>query len=121
LQTAAIISKNTGLNIKIEHDLHEWLQDTELMNKHGETAAAIEELKLFKGEQNPNAKLRWESLSQVAERSYKCLYKYLDAGKIIVVCHGIVMRQFVYADSIPFCGVMEMEFDIDTVWHGWFE
>jgi ribosomal protein S18 acetylase RimI-like enzyme len=70
------------------------------------------------GERHLAAKYNWESFREVAERAYHALYKYENAKKIIVVCHGVVIRQFVYADYIPHCGILETEFDRNFQWKG---
>src|SRR4051812_3065826 len=44
LQTAAIISKNRQLDIKIELDLHEWMCDLSFQYKSEEEALKIEEV-----------------------------------------------------------------------------
>jgi broad specificity phosphatase PhoE len=119
LQIAAIISKNTGLDIKIETDLHEWLPDLTYQFDSEEYAIdASHECHDFQGVHNKECKYSWEKLSNVADRAYKCLYKYLNYNKIIVVSHGIVMRQFVFQHKIPYCGILETEFILDTKWQG---
>jgi broad specificity phosphatase PhoE len=122
LQTAAIISKNTGLEIKIETDLHEWSPDTTQQYSGSEYVdSSFAECMAFKGERSPDAKYNWESLSSVAKRAIECLYKYENSKKIIVIAHGMVMRQFVYAEYIPYCGILETDFDRDFKWGGFVE
>lgn len=119
LQTAAIISKNTGLDIKIETDLHEWLPDITFQFDSDDYAIeAAHECHKFQGVHKKECKYHWEDLSTVSKRAYQCLYKYLDYKKIIVVSHGIVMRQFVFQNKIPYCGILETEFSLDTKWKG---
>ena len=119
LQTAAIISKNTGLDIKIETDLHEWLPDVTYQFDNDDYAIeASHECHDFQGIYNKECKYNWENLSSVANRAYESLYKYLNYKKIIVVSHGIVIRQFVFQHKIPYCGILETEFNLDTKWHG---
>jgi len=35
----------------------------------------------------------------------------LKYDKVIVVTHGIVMRQFKFQKEIPYCGIIELDFD----------
>jgi hypothetical protein len=34
---------------------------------------------------------------------------------------GVVMRQFKFQPSIPYCGILEVDFDKDFKWCGWVE
>ncbi|MGH4137128.1 hypothetical protein [Clostridium sp.] len=45
----------------------------------------------------------------------------MNYEKIIVVSHGIVMRQFEYYTDIPYCGIIEVDFCKDFKWCGWVE
>lgn len=57
----------------------------------------------------------------VSERSFQSIKKYLNYNKIIVVTHGVVMMQFKYSDNIPYCGIVEIDFDENYKWCGWVE
>lgn len=122
LQTAAIISKETSLDISIELDIHEWLPDLTYNYVNDEIVQqAARECTLCKGEYDEKDSKGWEKLSTVAGRSFKALEKYLDYDKIIVVTHGVVMRQFKFQPSIPYCGIVEVDFHKDYKWSGWVE
>ncbi|MCL2527498.1 MAG: phosphoglycerate mutase family protein [Defluviitaleaceae bacterium] len=112
LQTAAIISKNRQLNIKIELDLHEWIRDLtfgfcdkKLVDK------AIDMYMMNKGICPEDSEVKYESIDALFGRAKNSLLKYMDYEKIIVVTHGVLMHRFVSADSIPYCGIYEIEFD----------
>ncbi|WP_353948643.1 histidine phosphatase family protein [Sporolactobacillus sp. Y61] len=110
LQTAAIISKNTGLDIKVETDLHEWLPDTTFQYSGPEHfIELLKEVKQFKGEHNAACKYKWESYSQVKNRAVHVLEKYMDYQNIAVVTHGVLIRQFVNQERIPYCGLIETD------------
>ena len=122
LQTAAIISKNTGITIEVETDLIEWMPDLTFMYDGPKNFAEIdEEIIKYKGEWNPECKYRWESFSNVGERAYKVIKKYLGYQKVIVVAHGVLMRQFVYMKNVPNCEVITMEFDEESQYSGYVE
>jgi len=122
LQTAAIISKERGLDINIELDIHEWLPDLSFnyVSDKEVTAAGLE-CRKYKGTYDDNDKRNWEKLSAVSERAFQSLKKYLSYNKIIVVTHGVVMMQFKYINPIPYCGIVEVDFDENYEWCGWVE
>lgn len=75
----------------------------------------------YKGEWNPECKYRWESFSQVGERAFEVIRKYLGYKKVIVVAHGVLMRQFVYMKDVPNCEVITMKFDEKSQYNGYVE
>ena len=122
LQTAAIISRVTGLKIEVAFDLHEWLIDMKHENKDmADTIAAVREVSAFKGVRSEGAKLNWEGYDQVAERAYASLRPYLHLDKVIVVCHAYVIKQFYNPGRIEHCDIVEVDFDENFTWPGYIE
>lgn len=122
LQTAAIISKETKLDINIEVDIHEWMPDLTFNYSSDEfTRIAARECTAYKGTYTDNDIRGWEKLETLANRAFRCLEKYLCYDKIIVVTHGILMRQFEFQPKIPYCGIAEVNFYKDYKWCGWVE
>lgn len=122
LQTAAVISRKTGIPIRVELGLHEWIIDTSYrFASHEYTAGALEECVRCLGVQGEGTQYRWEPLEDVAKRAYAALYPYESEEKLIVVSHGIVMRQFVCRERIPYCGIEETDFDRNFRWPGFRE
>lgn len=112
LQTAAIISKNRKLNIKIELDLHEWLPDLSFQYSSKEQASKANRLCIeHNGICSSDSGIQFENLEDVFQRAKKALLKYSSYKKIIVVTHGIVIRRFSFEANIPFCGISEVVFD----------
>lgn len=112
LQTAAIVSKNRNLDIKIELDLHEWMSDLSFQYTSKKQASKINRLCIeHKGVCPDNSEIKYENYEDVFNRAKKALLKYSSYKKIIVVTHGIVMRRFVPETDIPFCGIAEIDFD----------
>ena len=112
LQTAAIISKNRQLSIKIELGLHEWIPDLSFQYSSKEWASKATKLCLeYKGVCQDNSEIKFEDLEDVFKRAKTALLRYSRYRKIIVVTHGIVMRRFSFAPLIPFCGISEIDFD----------
>lgn len=112
LQTAAIISKNRKLDIRVELDLHEWMPDLSFQYSSKEQASKINRLCIEqKGVCPDNSEVKFENLEDVFYRAKKALLKYSCYKKIIVVTHGIVIRRFAFESNIPFCGIKEIDFD----------
>lgn len=101
LQTAAIISKNTGIDIKVEMDLHEWMPDLTFQYKHFQECLELTlDFNEHQGVCPEGQTKRWESLQQLSDRVRKTADKYADYKKVILVCHGMVMRTLTNADYI---------------------
>jgi len=120
LQTAAIISRYRDIPIEVELDLHEWLPD--LTYTYPTDELVVQAGKLLtanKGVCPPDSPIKYEEASTIFDRANACLRKYLGHKKIAVVAHGILIRQFAFADVIPFCNISEIEFDEGFEWVGW--
>ena len=112
LQTAAIISKNRQLDIKVELDLHEWMPDLSFQYSSKEEASKAEMLFLeYNGVCPDDSEIRFENLEDVYNRAKNVLLRYIKYKKIIVVTHEIVMRRFVGTPDIPYCGIFEINFE----------
>lgn len=111
LQTAAIISKNTGIDIKVEMDLHEWMPDVTFQYEHFQECLELTfDFNKHKGVYPKGETLRWECLQQLRERVRKVADKYADYSKVIFVCHGMVMRTLTYAEEIKPAEIIECEY-----------
>ena len=112
LQTAAILSKNRQLDIKVETDLHEWMPDITFQYSTSQEAAKAAELfKKHKGVRPDNSEIMYESSEDLFNRAKSALLNYVEFNKIIVVAHGMVIERFVSTSKIPFCGMFEINFD----------
>ncbi len=114
LETAAIIASKTGLDIRVETNLHEWTPDITYHysfspEKQEEIKESVREFFSCEGIKPLHSKLKWEELSHVKDRVMKVLNTYLSCKKVIVVCHGIVINSLTsFGEQIPFCGVREI-------------
>lgn len=94
LQSAAILSKELNLDIRVEVDLHEWIPD--IVNfSHATTKDCITLAKDFNahGGVHPLDDIKvWETTAQMEKRMDAVLEKYMDYRQVIVVCHGMVIR-----------------------------
>jgi broad specificity phosphatase PhoE len=119
LQTAAVISKNRRLDIKVEVDLHEWMPDLSFQYSSKEESLKANELCAeYKGVCPDDSEINFENLIDVFNRAKNALLRYRQYEKIIVVTHVIVMRQFSFAAEIPFCGISEIDFNESFPWTG---
>ena len=79
LQTAQIISKETGIPVEVEIDLHEWIPDQDNLYKTSEESFEFaREFTKFHGEYPPGEKCKWESLSHMRQRVKEVADKYSD-------------------------------------------
>ena len=112
LQTAAIISKNRQLNIKIELGIHEWIPDLTFGFCGKEFAdKAYDMYAKNKGLCPEDSEIQYESADDLFNRAKNALLKYMDYNKIIVVSHGMLMHRFIPVPFIPFCGIHEINFN----------
>ena len=112
LQTAAIISKNRQLDIKIELGLHEWMPDLSFQYSSKAEASQADKLCLeYNGVCPDDSEIRFENFENVFNRAKNALLRYDKYKKIIVVTHQIVIRRFVFTPDIAFCGISEIDFD----------
>lgn len=119
LQTAAIISRHTGIPIAVETDLMEWMPDlTFTYTGPAHFGEIDQELRNHQGVWNPSCKFRWESLPDLGERAFGAVKRYLDRKKVIAVTHGMVIRQFVYMDEVPCCQIIEYTLEPYSRWIG---
>ncbi len=119
LQTAAIISRHTGISIAVETDLIEWMPDLTFTYDGPEHFPEIEqEIQRCRGERDDSCKYHWESYSSLGQRAFAAVRKYQDRAKVIVVTHGMLIRQFVYQDEVPCCSIVEFDLRPDSHWNG---
>lgn len=122
LQTAAILSKNTGIPISVEIDLHEFIPDKTFQLKgEAENKALHQDFMLHHGEYPPGETRKWETIPEIIARTKPVLDKYTDLGyqKIIVAAHGGVIRRYVGKAAIAHCEIFEMDYDKSFRCFGW--
>lgn len=108
LQTAAIISREIGLKISVEVDLHEWEPDkTNQYTTSEEAFMLTREFNLYKGVYPEGQQLRWETLEEVRKRMRKVADKYTDYNKVIFVGHGMAFRTLTYIEQMKPAEIIE--------------
>lgn len=113
LQTAAIISRHTGISINVEIDLHEWLPDKTFMYKTSEESFDLHnEFWKLKGVYPKGEVRRWETIEEIINRVVPVLNKYMNLGydKIALVAHGGVIRRFTGDSNVKYCTAYEVDY-----------
>lgn len=110
MQTAAIISKETGLDIQVEYDLREWQPD--LSDNFGtleELKQLTDDFERHNGIYPEGSNCKWESKEMLKARMDSVLYKYSHYDRVIVVGHGMIFRTQIDEKDIPHCSVFELK------------
>lgn len=116
LQTAAIISQKTNIDITVEMDLHEWMPDLNFKYRSFEECLElIKDFNCHKGIYPGEETKRWEDLNSLRNRVKKVADKYAHCNKVIMVCHTMVIRTLVYAERIAPGEIIECCYEIGKV------
>ena len=100
LHSAAILSKELGLDIRVEPDLHEWAPNTVdyAYLPQEEAGRRWHALHDNHGRHPAGEMPAWESAEQMKARVFAVLDKYRHCRCVIAVCHGTLMQ---YVLDIP--------------------
>ena len=95
MHTAAILSKELGIDMVVETDLHEWVADADYNYLPEEEAmTAFRDFSENKGMREAGYKYNWETATSITNRIKRVLEKYSNYDVVIIVCHGTVMQYF---------------------------
>lgn len=122
LQTAAIISKETGIKLEIEFDLHEGIPDLTYSYKSVDERNKLQEdFVLNKGTYPIGEKRDWEDISSLIKRLDPVLKRAFDANykKIMVVAHGGIIRRFIGKYGVEYCKPYIAEYNGSFDYHLW--
>lgn len=120
LQTAAVISRIRNLPLRVEVDLHEWIVDLKFdFDNYQFVREATKEADAWDGIPDEACLYQWESYRTLADRAFRVLDQYRDHEKLIVVTHGILIKQFVPVKEIAFGGVIEYILPNRFEWRPW--
>ena len=93
LQTAAIISRETGARIVVETDLHEWLADKDYRYVDDQKAEKrYNSYIAHQGVYPPGKEKKWEDKASLKKRLDGVLSRYQEEGDVAVVCHGMIIE-----------------------------
>lgn len=112
LQTASIISKETGLDIIIEPDIIEWQPDLTYQYKNSEELMDyFKEYVEYNGIYPADKQVKWESKAHLHERVISIINKYKnDYNTIIVVAHKFAFQSICNCGDIQPAEIYETEF-----------
>ncbi|MBR4200827.1 MAG: histidine phosphatase family protein [Oscillospiraceae bacterium] len=116
LQTAAIVSRRIDRPVEVAVGIFEWLPRIDYSAPaHTEIRAAWEEYKANGGVHRPDDKYPlWETHEMLRARAKKAIQPYLersDIRKLLIVCHGGIMRALMNQPSlkkIHYCEIREL-------------
>ena len=105
LQTAATISRITNIPLTVEHDLHEWINDTKFIFNYDVHQSWLA-FKKNRGVIVKGCRYRYETYDNLKARVTHAISKHKNHDKVIVVCHGVVITTLThFDDEIEHCGV----------------
>ena len=122
LQTAAIISKNTGLSIRVEIDFHEFIPGKTFQLKGSEETKRLhEDFLKCKGIYPIGETRKWETIAEIINRTKIVLDRYVDLGyeKIAVVTHGGVIRRYTGIVDVAYCDAYKVQYTKAFECYGW--
>lgn len=122
LQTAAIISRNTGIPLTVEVDLREWEPDLTYQYGTSEESFALhQDFWQCRGEYPEGEKRRWEPIHAIVQRIDPVYRRYFEAGykKIAVVAHGGIIRRMTGKGIVPYAAPETVEYNGSFAYYGW--
>ena len=109
LQTAAIIVRETGLELRVEVDLREWQPDLTFEYDSLDRLHALkQDYQNHHGIYPPDAAKVWESKTMLKQRMEAVLEKYRHFPRVTVVAHGEIFRTQKNLEELPYCSVTEL-------------
>lgn len=110
LETATYIVRETNLPLLVEPFFHEWRPDINGLNYTEETLSiAYEAFHAHHGRLAQDCPIRYETADEVRERFIAALEKYRNYETVVIVCHGMLMRQSCPQEKIDYCQIIEVE------------
>lgn len=108
LQTAAIISKETGLDIKIEHDLREWEPDSKYLYKANEAKEIYKDFIKNDGIYPNERNVDWESKEHLKNRVLSVIEKYNGKYEcVIFVFHQMAIQSVTNKEKVMPAEIVE--------------
>ena len=108
LQTASIISKETGIDLNVEFELREWQSDLNFdYTSKNQLVELWHDYTLHKGIY-PEGKLKpWETKENLKKRFDSVLVRYLKYSNVIVVAHAEIFASVIPVSEIQHCSILE--------------
>lgn len=110
LETANYIVRQQDKPLLVEPFFHEWRPDLDGLNYTAETVYKAYQLFWENDGKLPvDSPIHYETAEQVQERFLLALEKYRHYDTAVIVCHGMLIRQFFYQEKIDYCELIEIE------------
>lgn len=108
METATYIAHAQQLPLLVEPFFHEWRPDMTGQNASQDEAVLAHRLFLENSGAVPESSpVRYETATEMRERFLQALEKYQAYDRIVIVCHGMLIRQFVPKETIAYCEILE--------------
>lgn len=112
LQTAQIISQRTGISVKVEPELHEWVPDWTNQYRTSEEAFRLsEDFVRCQGVYPAGECRKWESLAHMQERMQRVAERYATMDKVILIGHGMAFRTICYIEQMKPGEIVECQYE----------
>lgn len=110
LQSAAILSKELQIDLLVEPDIFEWFGDKNYkMIPEEKPGSMLQDFIDHNGDYPENTDMPWENNEMLRKRLFATLEKYKSYKKVIVVCHGILIRSVFNDHWAEFGEIYEFE------------
>lgn len=109
LHTAAILSKELGIDLEVDIDLHEWIPDI-LNFQHKTTQDCIDlcrDFELYNGIPPKDECKVWETAESMEIRMNSVLKKYKKYQRVIVVSHDMVLDTLKHQKKLGYAEIIE--------------
>lgn len=111
LQTAAIISKETGIDIEVDSDLREWQPDLTFKYKSkDEMEELYADYNKCEGIYPQGEEKKWESKESLRKRAMSVIEKYKKYDCVIIVAHKMLFKTITNAKGMEPAEIFEIEF-----------
>ena len=108
LETATYIAQAQQLPLLVEPFFHEWRPDMTGQNASQDEAVLAHRLFLENGGAVPESSpARYETAAEMKERFLQALEKYQAYDRLVIVCHDMLIRQFVPKVTLAYCEILE--------------
>lgn len=103
------MSKELNIDIEVEVDLYEWIPD--IVNFNHKTSQdcfdLCKDFDLHNGIPQEYEEKVWKTNESMTKRMKNVLEKYSQYKRVIVVCHGMVIRTIKYKKDIAYAEIIE--------------
>lgn len=108
LQTASIISKETGIDLHVEFDLREWQSDLTFDYDSKTQLMELWHDYMMHNGVYPQGKIKpWETKENLKKRLNSVLVRYLNYSNVTIVAHAEIFAALVPNNEILHCSIIE--------------